>query len=148
MKKQKLQVMVRTYQKKWRIKDPPLRKFLEKIWIELNAGRKTPDSAELSVVFLNNKQMQAYNKRYRKKDYPTDVLSFPADQTMDGERYLGDLLICVPKAAAQAEEKGHSLLREIRILLLHGVLHLLGYDHETDNGQMDRLEKRLQKELL
>jgi len=140
--------MVRTYQKKWRINDPPFRKFLQNVWVGLHAGHKTPTAAELTVVFLNNKQMQTYNSKYRKKNYPTDVLSFPVDEAVDGERYLGDLLISVPKAAAQALEKGHSLSREIRILLLHGILHLLGYDHETDNGQMDRLERRLQKEFL
>ena len=148
MKKPKLQVMVRTYQRKWRINDSPFRKFLQNVWIGLHARRKTPTAAELTVVFLNNKQMQTYNWKYRKKNYPTDVLSFPVNEMVDGERYLGDLLISVPKAAFQAVEKGHSLSRELRILLLHGILHLLGYDHETDHGQMERLERRLQKKFL
>jgi probable rRNA maturation factor len=148
MKKPKLEVTVRTYQRKWRINDSPFRKFLQNIWIGLHTGRKTPTAAELTVVFLNNKQMQTYNRKYRKKDYPTDVLSFPVNEAVDGKRYLGDLLISVPKAASQALEKGHSLSREIRILLLHGILHLLGYDHETDHGQMERLEQRLQKKFL
>ena len=140
--------MVRTYQRKWRINDSPFRRFLQNVWTGLHAGRKTPTAAELTVVFLNNKQMQTYNRKYRKKNYPTDVLSFPVNEVVDGERYLGDLLISVPKAASQAVEKGHSLSRELRILLLHGILHLLGYDHETDNGQMERLERRLQKKFL
>lgn len=140
--------MVRTYQRKWRTDDRSFRRFLQKIWIELNAGRMAPAEAELTVVFLNNRQMQSYNKKYRQKDYSTDVLSFPVNQTVDAQYYLGDVLISVPKAASQAAEKGYPLAREIRILLLHGVLHLLGYDHETDNGQMERLERRLRAKFL
>jgi probable rRNA maturation factor len=123
--------------------------FLQKVWTQLNGLRKgSPDEAELSVVFLNNDQMQNYNRQYRKKDYPTDVLSFPAHLEVENGFYLGDLLISAPKTAIQAEEKGHSFQQELQILLLHGVLHLLGYDHETDTGEMDRLERRLRRKLL
>jgi probable rRNA maturation factor len=112
---------------------------------------------EVSVVLLNDAQMRRYNRDFRKKDQPTDVLSFPVNETQDEISpsgrlrqivYLGDILISMERAAAQAREKKHTPQREFRILLLHGVLHLLGYDHETDNGQMLRLERRLQKSVL
>ena len=92
--------------------------------------------------------MQSYNQLYRHKNYPTDVLSFPVNEvTLEQDHYLGDILISVDKAADQAKEKGHRLNKEIQILLLHGILHLLGYDHETDSGTMDRIEAGLKKSL-
>ena len=140
---------LKTYQRKWRIDDAAMRAFLQTVWTQLkNVPKESPDEAEITVVFLNNDQMQYYNRQYRKKDYPTDVLSFPANIDIAGDFYLGDILISLPKAAVQAEEKGHSFDREVQILLLHGVLHLLGYDHETDTGQMDRLEARLRRKVL
>jgi probable rRNA maturation factor len=99
-------------------------------------------------VFLNDRQMRWYNNEFRKKDYPTDVLSFPVNEKVEKEHYLGDILISMERTASQAREKNHSVQRELKILLLHGVLHLLGYDHETDNGQMDRLERRLRRAIL
>jgi probable rRNA maturation factor len=81
----------------------------------------------------------------------TDVLSFPAGappRGAEGEAHLGDILISVPLAARQARERGHGLARELRLLALHGYLHLLGHDHETDGGAMARLERRLARELL
>ncbi len=140
---------LKTYQRKWRIDDAAIRAFLQTVWTQLkNVPKECPEEAEITVVFLNNDQMQYYNRQYRKKDYPTDVLSFPANIDIGGDFYLGDILISLPKAAAQAIEKGHSLDREVQILLLHGVLHLLGYDHETDTGQMERLEARLRRKVL
>ena len=85
--------------------------------------------------------MRGLNKRWRKKDRPTDVLSFPSGEKAPG--FLGDLVIDVPYAARQARARRHSLTRELKILLAHGVLHLLGYDHETDDGTMFRLQRRL-----
>jgi probable rRNA maturation factor len=99
-------------------------------------------------VFLNDRQIRWYNKQFRKKDYPTDVLSFPVRETVENEHYLGDILISMERTTVQAREKRHPVKRELKILLLHGVLHLLGYDHEVDNGQMDRLESRLRKAVL
>ncbi len=103
--------------------------------------------AELSVALIGNGEMRKLNARYRKKDYPTDVLSFPAAQDMpDGVRLLGDVIISVDKAKEQAKERGRSLDEEMTTLLIHGVLHLLGYDHERsakDARIMGRLEKRL-----
>lgn len=103
---------------------------------------------EVSVVFLNNRQMRYYNRAYRKKDYPTDVLSFPVHEAADGSYYVGDILISAEKAVAQAQDKGHGFMTEIRILVLHGILHLLGFDHEADTGQMTRLEGRLRRRLI
>jgi probable rRNA maturation factor len=81
------------------------------------------------------------NRRYRDKNVPTDVLSFPADEP--GQ--LGDIVIALDVARRQARAAGHSLATEFRVLALHGLLHLLGYDHERDNGEMRRLEQRLRR---
>jgi probable rRNA maturation factor len=83
--------------------------------------------------------MRTLNRTWRGKDSPTDVLSFPSGEPGG---FLGDLVIDVPYAGRQARSRGHTLAREVQILLAHGVLHLLGYDHETDDGQMFRLQKR------
>ncbi len=83
--------------------------------------------------------MRRLNREFRKIDRPTDVLSFPAD--VPG--LLGDVAIDVPYAARQARRRGHALDREVQLLLVHGVLHLLGHDHETDGGEMFRRQRRL-----
>jgi probable rRNA maturation factor len=88
-------------------------------------------------------ELQSLNRDFRGKDQPTDVLSFPGD----GVTYLGDLAISAERAAAQAAEHGHAPQEEVCILLLHGLLHLLGYDHETDRGKMRRLEARWRAEF-
>ena len=113
-------------------------------------------SAEVSVVLLNDPQMRWYNKEYRQKDYPTDVLSFPVNEIQEELSkgswrhifYLGDILISMERTASQAREKGHTVQKELQILLLHGVLHLLGYDHEVDDGQMNRVERKLRNATL
>jgi probable rRNA maturation factor len=87
--------------------------------------------------------MAALNRRWRRKDHSTDVLSFPAG---GGDRgFLGDIVISLPYATRQARRRGEAPAREIDRLLLHGYLHLLGYDHEADEGEMERLEARLRK---
>ncbi len=147
----KIQVNLKTFQRKWPIERSSLRKYLQRVWTAIRKNVPSaiiPESTELTVVFLNDKQIRRYNKDFRKKDHSTDVLSFPVNAIVDSKHYLGDILISLEKAAAQAIEKGHSLEIEKRTLLLHGVLHLLGYDHETDQGQMDRLERKLRKTLL
>ncbi len=109
------------------------------------------DKAELSVALIGNAEMRKLNARYRKKDYPTDVLSFPAAPGMPrGVRLLGDVIISVDKAREQAKERGRKLDDEMITLLIHGVLHLLGYDHERsakDARIMARLEKRIYRAL-
>ncbi len=100
----------------------------------------------MTVAIVPDGRVQRLNRQYRRKDAPTDVLSFPSD---DGDRpgpdgrYLGDVVIAAGVARRQAKDAGHSLQTELRVLALHGLLHLLGYDHETDDGQMSRLERRL-----
>lgn len=107
--------------------------------------------AELSLVLVDNAEIQKLNFRFRHKDTPTDVLSFPADQQLPaGVRLLGDVIISVEKARHQAMERGRSLHEEVVTLLIHGVLHLLGYDHERsprDARIMSRLEKNIYRTL-
>jgi probable rRNA maturation factor len=91
------------------------------------------ESAEgdLSVVLSDDEQLQQLNRDYLGIDSATDVLSFPASETNpeSGERYLGDILVSVPRASQQAAAAGHPLEAEVQLLIVHGVLHLLGYDH-------------------
>ncbi len=102
---------------------------------------------EVGVKFCSDSTMATYNRKYRGKSGPTDVLSFP-EGSMDPEgfTYIGDIVIAVPVAARQAKEAGHPLAAELKLLLLHGILHLAGYDHETDSGTMNRKELSLRKE--
>jgi probable rRNA maturation factor len=96
------------------------------------------------VLFCGDARMRSLNRRFRGKDRTTDVLAFPAE---DNGGFLGDIAISVPYASRQARRAGDPPRREIDRLLLHGVLHLIGYDHETDNGEMDELETRLRSRL-
>jgi probable rRNA maturation factor len=100
---------------------------------------------EVAVVLGGDTLLRRLNREYRGKDRTTDVLSFAADPD-DGES-LGDIAISVPMAERNARKAGHALGRELEILVLHGFLHLLGFDHETDGGQMSRLEMRLRRRL-
>jgi probable rRNA maturation factor len=102
------------------------------------------------VGLVSDRAVRAYNRTYRGRDAATDVLAFPADRAAarPGERHLGDIVVAVPTAARQAAARRHSLQREIKLLVLHAYLHLLGYDHEQDQGQMLRLQGRLARQLL
>jgi rRNA maturation RNase YbeY len=100
---------------------------------------------ELSLVLAGDGLLRRLNRDYRGKDRPTDVLSFPGD---GGESGLGDVVISVATAERNARGLGRTLLQELDVLALHGFLHVLGYDHETDDGTMDRLEARLRRRLL
>ena len=93
----------------------------------------------LSVLLCGDARMRGLNRAFRGLDRPTDVLSFPSGE----EGFLGDLVVSVPYAARQARRLGHDLDREVQVLLAHGVLHLLGYDHETDGGEMFAAQRRL-----
>jgi len=101
---------------------------------------------EVSVLFCADGRMRGLNRRYRGKDKSTDVLAFPADAAGEAG-FLGDIVISVPYAGREARRRGETPAREIDRLLLHGFLHLMGYDHETDDGEMDTLEGRLRKRL-
>lgn len=105
---------------------------------------------EVSVALVSDARMRALNQRFRRQDHATDVLSFPsADDGLRGRadagRALGDVVIAAGVAARQAREAGHSLGTELRVLALHGLLHLIGFDHETDDGRMARVEARLRR---
>jgi len=96
----------------------------------------------MTVAIVPDGRVRALNRRFRRTDRPTDVLSFPADEP--GQ--LGDVVIAAGVARRQAARAGHSVGTELRVLALHGLLHLLGYDHETDEGEMRRVERRLRRE--
>jgi probable rRNA maturation factor len=96
-----------------------------------------------TIAFVSDKRIRELNRQFRGVDKATDVLSFPADDKSD----LGDIAVSVDTAAVQAKENGLSLDGEIAQLILHGLLHLCGHDHETDNGEMNRLELRLRRRL-
>jgi probable rRNA maturation factor len=102
----------------------------------------------VTVALLSDARVRELNRRFRKKDRPTDVLSFPSAGVEPGaaaQRYLGDVVIAAGVARRQAKEAGHSIQTELRVLALHGLLHLLGYDHERDAGRMARVERRLRR---
>ncbi|WP_312093232.1 rRNA maturation RNase YbeY [Niallia sp.] len=110
---------------------------------------------ELSITFVHNDQIQEINKEYREKDQPTDVISFALEELGEGEiqlvgeglpRMLGDIVISIDKAEEQAKEYGHSYMRELGFLSVHGFLHLLGYDHMTN--EEEEVMFTLQKDIL
>jgi probable rRNA maturation factor len=107
------------------------------------------DEVGLAIAFVDDEEIRRLNREYRGKDTPTDVLSFPLDEeTPDGVRYLGDIAVSLPTAGRQAADLGHSLRREVLILAAHGIIHLAGHDHESDSGEMDRLERRARETIL
>ncbi|HEY6403813.1 MAG TPA: rRNA maturation RNase YbeY [Blastocatellia bacterium] len=109
--------------------------------------------AVLTVTFISDRAMRRLNRDYRGIDKPTDVLSFAYHEDEeavagDETRHIGDVVISVETAERYARELALSFDREIEHLLIHGALHLAGYDHETDNGEMNKLEGKLRRELL
>ena len=96
--------------------------------------------SEVDILIATNKRLRDLNRRFRRKNKPTDVLSFPRPSG-------GDIAISVQIALENAQRYGHSLANELKILVLHGMLHLAGHDHESDNGRMARLESRLRAQL-
>src|SRR5215475_12240300 len=109
------------------------------------------DQAELCLALVGNAEIRKLNAKFRKKDHPTDVLSFPAgDQLPEGVATLGDVVISVEKAKAQSKERRRTFNEEMVTLLIHGIVHLLGYDHERspkDARIMERLEKKIYRTL-
>lgn len=123
--------------------------FLSRVRRELKLSRR-----EITVCFVNDREIARLNQRFRGKPKATDVLSFPANGNGSsgftdkrGEKYLGDIAISPQAARRNAKQFGRTLDEELRVLVLHGVLHLAGYDHEADSGQMERLEMRLRRKL-
>jgi probable rRNA maturation factor len=132
-----LEIVVLNRQRRRRVDGARIRRVLR------GAARKLRVSGEVALVFAGDRTLHRLNRDYRGKDKPTDVLSFPGDAAG-----LGDIVISVETAERNARRLGRTLPQEIDVLALHGFLHVLGYDHETDDGRMDRLEQRLRRELL
>jgi probable rRNA maturation factor len=95
---------------------------------------------DIDLMLVTNQTIQEYNLQYRGKDVPTDVLSFPIDDNMP-HAPLGSIIISLEYASNMAKELAHSLNDEVSLLLIHGILHLLGFDHEVDNGEMRKKER-------
>jgi len=134
-------------------------------WLAAVVAELAPMAGSLGVRFISDQEMRRLNRTWRHKDQPTDVLSFPGElhgvpaepivpaaysahagsaaSPFLEEHHLGDIAISMPTARRQARRQDHGIERELRTLLLHGLLHCLGYDHETDGGAMRRLESRL-----
>ena len=109
--------------------------------------RAAPASArgDVSIAVVSDRRMRALNRQFRGKDLATDVLSFPATHMPGVSSFLGDVVIASGVATRQARQAGHPVTTELKVLALHGLLHLLGYDHDTDGGKMARAEARLRK---
>jgi probable rRNA maturation factor len=123
--------------------------FAQKLEREVAKGRA------FDCLITGDAELRRLNREFRGKDYATDVLSFPAAAPAQNslarrratQHHLGDLAISAARARAQAKEFGHNTEQEVRILMLHGLLHLIGMDHEVDGGRMARAEKRWRREL-
>jgi probable rRNA maturation factor len=158
--------MILNRQRTVRVARPPLEAFLARVREQLRLN-----GAEITVALVSDPAITRMNESFRHKNGPTDVLSFPSDDTpprrkaarrksrparvaggegtaspSDGD-FLGDIAISPATARRNAKKFHRTLANELQILILHGVLHLLGYDHETDNGQMTRIENRLRRKL-
>ena len=154
--------MILNRQQAVRVAQRPLELFLARVWREFGLAE-----ADLTICFVSDAEIARMNQAFRKKKGPTDVLSFP---TIERRRpailrkprslriqhklpdsrvrsFLGDIAIAPSVARRNAKKLGRTLPSELQILILHGVLHLVGYDHETDRGQMDRIEARLRRKL-
>ena len=138
--------MISNRQRKVRVTTRPLEAFLQRVEKELGVG-----NTSVTVCLVSDTEIAQMNEQFRKKKGPTDVLSFPQDNsfsplaTRHSPPYLGDIAIAPETARRYAKKNGRSLESELRVLILHGVLHLLGYDHETDHGEMDRFEQKLRR---
>jgi probable rRNA maturation factor len=156
-----LEVVLLNQQRRRRVPAARLRRVIQ------DAARALRVSGEVALVLTNDAPVRRLNARYRHQDKPTDVLSFPgphggrfalgvkkkrsrihSGDSESGEAGLGDIVISLDTAARNAPRFGRTLSEELQVLTLHGFLHVLGYDHETDDGTMDRLETRLRRRLL
>jgi probable rRNA maturation factor len=141
--------MILNRQSRIPLQDAVLARFLASVRRELKLGRR-----EVTVCFVDDREIARLNRKFRGKPKPTDVLSFPANGTAESgfphendAKVLGDIAISPQAARRNAKLFERTLDEEIRILILHGVLHLAGYDHEVDKGEMERIEMRLRKKL-
>jgi len=120
--------------------------YTRRVLLALEKLDRMPEEiSEVSIALVDDETMTGLNRKFRRRTKTTDVLTFPADDSYNdpsqkGVRPLGDIVISIDQARRQAAEEKHSLATEVRYLILHGVLHALGYDHETDQGEMNALE--------
>jgi probable rRNA maturation factor len=136
--------MIVNRQRRVRIPVKPLKEFFDRVRRELDF----PDEA-VTVQLVSDAAMARLNQTFRRKRGPTDVLSFPANgaRRKQNAHYVGDIAISPETARRNARRFSRTLPTEMRILILHGMIHLAGFDHETDRGEMDRLERRLRRRL-
>jgi len=146
--------MILNRQRAARVARRPLELFLQRVKSELRLHE-----ARATVCLVSDAEIARMNEMFRKKKGPTDVLSFPTvarrrlvrmprgSKPVKAGEYLGDIAISPATARRYAKKNGRKLSSELQVLILHGVLHLLGYDHETDRGEMDRVERKLRKRL-
>ena len=118
-----------------------VKNFARRLQADVAKGRP------FATLITGDADLRRLNRDFRGLDYPTDVLSFPSEPSLSAGNSLGDLAVSLARARAQARQFGHSTEQEIQILMLHGLLHLLGFDHEVDNGRMARAEKRWRTRL-
>jgi probable rRNA maturation factor len=146
--------MILNRQRAVRLVRRPLELFMQHVKNELGL-----EKSGLAVCLVSDAEIARMNETFRKKKGPTDVLSFPmvarrrpvrlgrGSRTVEAGEYLGDIAISPATAQRYAKKNGRKLSSELQVLILHGVLHLLGYDHETDRGEMERMERKLRKRL-
>lgn len=126
----------------------PAAEALRRVVSETLRRLEVSDS-EVHVLVTGDDRMRRLNRGWRNRDRSTDVLSFPDGERLPtGRILLGQIVVSIDTARRQAEQLGHSEVRELEELVLHGTIHLLGYDHERDQGEMDELELKLLEELL
>lgn len=131
--------VVRNLQRRHKVDRRVLESFLDEIASSVGA-----EGASATLALVGDARMRELNRDFRGYDKPTDVLSFAGDRAVQPD-YLGDIVISVETANRQAKRRGSNLRRELKVLSLHGFLHLLGYDHERDDGEMRRVEYRLRR---
>ncbi len=139
-------IWFKTHLRRTAVRTTTIRRLTQSILVE--AGQP---SADLSLSLIGRTRMQTLNRQYRGRDYPTDVLAFPMEQIgPTAAVFLGDVVICVPVAIGQASQFENTADQELLRLLIHGTLHLLGYDHEESKREatrMQRKERRIVKAL-
>ncbi|MBI3805538.1 MAG: rRNA maturation RNase YbeY [Nitrospirae bacterium] len=135
-----MQIFIQNKQRTHRINQRNISKWLRQILLLQKC-----EKAEIGVIFVNDRQIRTYNRDYRRKDKPTDVLSFSMREGMGGAlhpEFLGDVMISLERSAEEASMYGRAPNEQLLILLIHGVLHLLGYDHERSSQEARRMQRR------
>ncbi len=152
--KDKIKVNITNRQKKVKI-PTGIRMLVRRACIVVLKSENFSDSAEVEVTFVDDEQIHELNREYRNIDRPTDVLSFPLGENgvydenpATGAKMLGDVIISLEHAVAQAEEYGHSLQREVAFLTAHSMLHLLGYDHVNGGIEAETMREKEEAVLL